>query len=241
MPGTEPPALGHASCADGFGWSVHLLAKTFCLSVRVQVWLCSEGGEVAPSLPEIFEEKRKTQSSIWLFTSLCRLLAPALMWHVFYTYNFYEESTGWQLEPRLLLLIWITVLGCSPLRARAEWHCGNLLAWSPGCRLLPSPSRDYRSRPCAGFPIRSRVSWEHPSEPLRFAPLVRLRCRCQGRLLCRRSRDVGPLQGWPSGGWLPPLPTGYERQGYAGLAPASVRQAFSAMCNCCFVATLTRD
>lgn len=69
------------------------------------------------------------------------------MWHIFHTYNFYENSTGWQLEPNLLLLIWITVLGCSLLRAAAGWHRGNLLARSSGSSLLlPSPSRGYRSR-----------------------------------------------------------------------------------------------
>lgn len=111
------------------------------------MWLGSKVGEVTPSALEIFEGKKNPQSSIWLFTSLYRILTPALMWHVFYTYNFYEKSTGWQLEPNLLLLIWITVLGCSLLRAAAGWHRGNLLAQSSGSSLLlPSPSPGYRSR-----------------------------------------------------------------------------------------------
>ena len=130
------------------------------------------------------------------------------MWHVFYTYNLYEKSTGWQLEPSLRLLIWIMVLGCSPLQATAGWHHGSLLARSPGGSLrLPSPSRGYRSRLCTGFPTSSRVSWEHWSEQLHFGPLTRLRYRCRCKvILCRHGKDAGPPQGWRSGGRLPPPP-----------------------------------
>lgn len=197
----------------------------------------SRGG--GTQCPGGFWRKKKTTLILCLaFTSVYRLLTRALMRHIFYTCNFYEKHTGWQLEPNLLLFIWITVLGCSPLWAEAGWHRGNLLARSPGSSLLvPSPSQGYRSRLCTGLLVSSRVSWEHWLEQLHFAPLIRLkyRCRCKVRLLCRR-RDG---RRWAS--CLLPL-TGYEPHTYAGLTPASVCQTFfSAGCNCCFVATLTHD
>lgn len=109
------------------------------------------------------------------------------MWHVFYTYNFYEESTGWQLEPKVLLLIWIMVLGCSPLQATAEWHCGNLLAWSPGCLLLPSP----------GLPLEAlrRVSDKLTCELGALIRTAALCTSCPTKVQMQRQTSVPPQHG----------------------------------------------
>lgn len=199
---------GHACCRHHpFGWSVYLLAKAFfAVGVNTHVAVLTVG-EVAPSTPEIFEglKKKPKQTIPFLaLSSLYRLLTWALMWHMLYTYNFYTESTGWQLEPNLLLLIWITVLRCSPLWAAAGWHRGNLLAPSPGSSLLlPSQSRGLCSRLCMVFLISSH-KWEMGAF-IRKAALCTsywLRYRCKVELVRGCTKDEGSRRD----GWLPPPP-----------------------------------
>lgn len=229
-------SCGHARCDHHpFGWSVHLLAKAFfAMGCKYACGCAQSRGEVAPSTPEIFwrvEKKKQTQTNnpfSGFYTSLYRLLTPALMRHMLYTCDFYAESTSWQFEPNLLLLIWITVLGCSPLRLMAGWHRENLLAPSPHSSfLLLSQSQGYCSRLCKGFLISSCKC--ELGQLIRKAALCtpyQLRCRCKVRLLCGCSMDEsGRRDDCQEAGCLLPL-TGYEQQGWAGLTPASVCHIF---------------
>lgn len=174
--GAEPPARGRAGCGDPFGWAVHILAKTFSpvgVSTDVAVFRRREGGTQCTG--DFWRGKKPKQTMLCVFTSLYGLSTLALLCHIFYMYNSFEKSTDWQLESNLLLLIWITALGCILLQL-----------WPGGSGTLPLATAA-AAWPILGLPLEAlngasgTLMCEHEQREhwLEQLPLLLARCRCR--------------------------------------------------------------